>query len=318
MSHLDAPATVEDVAWLYRELLDREPESAAVVKRMTGTPLGELMLSFLDSEERARLQVALLTDRYRRDWPSGKVDIKASRKTLKALFNTARQTWSKLGESEPFWSVMTDPAYRAKTMDEASEQRFFETGAADVMAFREACIRNGLTLKTDGRVMDFGCGVGRLGVHLAGLFRSYLGVDISPAHLAEAKLRLDAVTAQAEVLLLDDFLNTYESYDCLFSVLVLQHNAPPVIAELMRVMIARLRPGGVGYVQIPHVLHDYSYSAEVHLADPLPVGEMEMHALPQAEVFRLLSEGNARPVEVVADGRAGTAGLSTTWLFVKT
>lgn len=318
MSLLDTPATAKEVTWLYRALLKREPESKAVTGQKVGTPVGHLMLDFLDSEERARLQVALLTDRYRRDWPKGQVDLRASKKTLKALFATARETWSALGESEPFWSVMTDPAYRAKALDEAAERRFFETGAEDVRAFREACARNGLALKADGRVMDFGCGVGRLGVHLAGQFRDYLGVDISPAHLAEAQARLGAVTSNAQVLLLDDFLKTYESYDCVFSVLVLQHNAPPVIAELLRVMIARLRPGGVGYVQIPHVLHDYSYSAEAHLADPLPVGEMEMHALPQAQVFRLLAAGGARPVEAMADGRAGTAGLSTTWLFVKT
>ena len=317
MSQLDAPATVDDVVRLYRALLSREPEASAVVQSMVGTPLGALILSILDSEERARLQVGLLNDRYRRNWPGGVVDIGASGETLAALFETARRTWSSLGESEPFWSVMTDPIYRAQALDAEAEARFFDTGAEDVAAFQAACARNGLTPRADGRVMDFGCGVGRLGVHLAGLFRSYLGVDISPAHLAEARARVRAVTTQAEVLLLDDFLKAYESYDCVFSVLVLQHNAPPVMAELLKVMIARLRPGGVGYVQIPHVLHGYGYSAEAHLADPLPVGEMEMHALPQSEVFRLLAAGGARPVEALADGRAGAAGLSTTWLFVK-
>ena len=245
------------------------------------------------------------------------VDIRASPENLKALFDTARRTWSKLGESEPFWSVMTDPAYRTAVLDKAAETHFFETGAEDVAAFTDACARNGIALKRDGRVVDFGCGVGRLGVHLARLFNGYLGVDISPAHLAEAGVRLATVTAGAEFRLLDDFLAGDEACDCVFSVLVMQHNAPPVMAELLRVLIARLRPGGVGYVQIPHVLHGYSYSAEAHLADPLPVGEMEMHALPQAEVFRLLAEGGARPVEALADGRPGPAGLSTTYLFRK-
>ena len=318
MSHLDRPATTEDVVWIYRALLEREPESEAVVQNMAGAPLGELILSFLGSEERARRRVGLLNERYRKAWPGGGVDIGASPETLKALFDTARRTWSKLGESEPYWSVMTDPAYRVSVLDEGAQAHFFETGAEDVAAFTEACARNGIALKREGWVVDFGCGVGRLGVHLARLFDGYLGVDISPAHLAEAGVRLAAVTDLAEFRLLDDFLGGDETCDCVFSVLVLQHNAPPVMAELLRVLIARLRPGGVGYIQIPHVLHGYSYSAEAHLADPLPVGEMEMHALPQAEVFRLLDEGGARLIEALADGRPGPAGLSTTYLFVKT
>lgn len=317
MTHLDRPATAEDVVWLYRNLLEREPESEAVVQGMIGTRLGDLMLSFLDSEERARRRIGLLNERYRKAWAGGAVDIDASPDTLAALFETARRTWSRLGESEPYWSVMTDPAYRASVLDEGAQAHFFQTGAEDVTAFTAACERNGIVLNRSGRVVDFGCGVGRLGVHLARLFDRYLGVDISPAHLAEARIRLEAVTGRADFRLLDDFLGEDESCDCVFSVLVLQHNAPPVMAELLRVLVARLRPGGVGYLQIPHVLHGYAYSAEAHLANPLPVGEMEMHALPQADVFRLLIDGGARPVEALADGRPGPAGLSTTYLFVK-
>lgn len=318
MSHLDRPATTEDVVWIYRALLEREPESEAVVQGMVGVRLGDLILSFLGSEERARRQVGLLNERYRSAWPGGVVDLTASPEALRSLFETARRTWSRLGEQEPFWSVMTDPAYRAAVLDEGAQARFFETGAEDVVAFTAACARNGIPLDRDGQVIDFGCGVGRLGVHLARQFGDYLGVDISPAHLAEAATRLATVTARADFRLLDDFLAGDDACACVFSVLVLQHNAPPVMAELLRVLIARLRPGGVGYLQIPHVLHGYAYSAEVHLANPHPVGEMEMHALPQAEVFRMLAEGGARLIEALADGRPGPAGLSTTYLFVKT
>jgi SAM-dependent methyltransferase len=317
MSHLERPATTEDVIWLYRALLDRGPETDAVLQGMVGQPLSRLIVDFLNSEERARLQVGLMNERYRRTWPGRAVDLNASQDTLKALFDTARRTWSRLGEEEPFWSVMTHPAYRSELLDEAGKATFFETGARDLATLKDACARNGLNLRTDGRVLDFGCGVGRVGVHLAAAFDRYLGVDISPAHLAEARVRLGAVTDRADFALLDDFVDSDQTYDCVFSVLVMQHNAPPVMAELMRVLIARLRPGGVGYIQIPHVLHGYAYSAAAHLADPLPVGQMEMHALPQGEVFRLLIEGGARPVEALADGRTGTAGLSTTYLFQK-
>lgn len=317
MSILDAPAGRDEVIALYRLLLGREPESAAVVDAHCGVALADLIRGFLDSEERARVRVGLLNERYRFDWPGGGVDLATSPDQLAALFETARRTWSRLGEVEPYWSVMTDPAYRAAALDAAAEALFFRTGAADVGAFLDACARNGVQPPAEGRVLDFGCGVGRLGVHLAGRFADYLGVDISPPHLAEAEARVAPHACRATFRPLPDFLAGDDRYDVLFSVLVLQHNAPPVMAELLRTLVDRLNPGGIGYVQIPHALHGYAYSAAAHLADPLPVGEMEMHALPQREVFALLEAGGARPLEAAADGRAGAAGLSTTWLFRK-
>lgn len=317
MSHLEAPAGRETVIGLYRLLLGRDPESEAVIAEALGLPVGRLIEGFLGSEERARRDVGLLNERYRRAWPSGPVDLTADPRTLAALLDMARDTWVRLGETEAYWSVMTDPAYRTQALDTAAEARFFDTGMEEVQAFLDACRRNGLEPPFEGRVLDFGCGVGRVGLHLARRFQSYLGVDISPPHLAEARARIRPLSSEAAFLTLPDFLAAETRFDVVFSVLVMQHSAPPVMAEMLRLLIARLNPGGVGYVQIPHALHGYAYSARAHLDRPLPVGEMEMHALPQSEVFRLLAEGGARPVEAAADGRAGTAGLSTTWLFVR-
>lgn len=317
ISQLDAPATPATVAALYRLLLGRNPEDADVVAAATGRPLALLIQDFLASEERARQEVAALTDRFRTAWPSGEIDVEAKPDELDALFEAARRTWVRLGAEEPYWSVMTDPAYKGEAMDAQAEARFFQSGGEDVRVFLEACRRNALTPPHDGTVLDFGCGVGRLGVHLARVFQTYHGVDISPPHLIEARRRLEMFGARASFSLLDDFIAADQTYDCLFSVLVLQHNAPPVMAELLSRLVTRLRPGGIGYVQIPYAVHDYRYSARAHIADPSPVGQMEMHALPHRTVFQLLQQGGARPVEAIADGRAGAAGLSTTWLFAK-
>jgi hypothetical protein len=53
----------EDVAWLYREMLRREPEGADVVARRVGRPLLEVVLEFTRSDEyRARARAATAAD----------------------------------------------------------------------------------------------------------------------------------------------------------------------------------------------------------------------------------------------------------------
>ena len=168
--------------------------------------------------------------------------------------------------------------------------------------------------------MDFGCGVGRLGVHLARSYQAYLGVDISAPHLRDARLAVEGVAGSSHVdfQLLPEWLEGVDRYDAAFSVIVLQHNPPPLIVELTRAILSRLNPGGVAWLQIPHTLYEYDYTVAGHLAQ-IEAGteEMEMHFLPQAEMFRLIEETGCRLRGALADGRAGTAGLSTTYLIVR-
>jgi hypothetical protein len=44
---------------------------------------------------------------------------------------------------------------------------------------------------------------------------------------------------------------------------------------------------------------------------------MEMHALPQHEVFKILYQNQCCPLEVIPDGKAGPSGVSLTFLAYK-
>lgn len=316
---LAAPLTRADVAALYRLVLSREPENEAVLQAAAGTPAMAFLRSILGSAEYRRLAVNRLTEEFLADLPQGEIQVAASEDELAALLDHARSTWAKFGAENPYWSVLTNDAFRGSRLESGElEASFFASGQGDVALFRAACARNGLALAADGTVLDFGCGVGRLGVHLAPMFGRYIGVDISAPHLQLAGDHLAAAgIANAELLQLSDFLDRSRpvDVDAFFSVIVLQHNPPPIICMLVRRLIASLRSGGVGYFQIPRALFDYSYSVAQHLAR---LGDgMEMHAVPQPAIFKLVADGGCDLIECLPDGRTGGAGLSSTYLVRK-
>lgn len=318
---LEQPLTAADVTALYRLFLRRDPESEAVVRAATGTPAADFVRGLLGSREYRRLAVNQLTEDMLAELPPGRVETAATDEQLAALLDHARATWIALGDGEPYWSVLTHDDFRGQALaSDVLERSFFDSGRAEVALFAAACARNGLSLATHGTVLDFGCGVARLGVHLAPLFARYIGVDISAPHLRLAAHHLtQAGLADYELLPLPEFLDTHRAIDvdAFFSVIVLQHNAPPLIALLLRRLIACLRSGGIGYFQVPRALFDYAYAPAEHIARMDASAGMEMHAMPQAALFRLIADGGCDLIECLPDGKTGGCGLSMTYLIRK-
>ncbi len=96
-----------------------------------------------------------------------------------------QESWEGLGRSEPFWSVLTGEEFKSDKITHQAQQVFFESGAAEIDLVRGLLRRADLVLPA-GKCLDYGCGVGRVTIHLAGLFDSVLGADISRPHLAIA------------------------------------------------------------------------------------------------------------------------------------
>ena len=102
------------------------------------------------------------------------------------------------------------------------------------------------------RILDFGCGVGRVLVPFAESTDEVVGVDISPSMLAEARRNCEARTlANVSLLPSDDTLSSVDgTFDLVHSCIVLQHievnRGRALFAELVR----RVRPGGCGALHV--------------------------------------------------------------------
>ena len=208
-----------------------------------------------------------------------------------------RQDWDELAEFNAEWAVLSDPETRFGGWD---QDRFFATGDSQIESTMAVAAELGLP-RAHRRVLDFGCGVGRLSRGLSRHFDRYTGVDISPEMIARA--RQIAGDAADRTFLANEApdLGQFETgqFDLVVSFLVLQHIADrdqirAYLAEFARV----LAPGGLIAFQIPDKLpliyriawrrRVYrlirALGVSVERAQRLRLHNMTMQALPESDV----------------------------------
>ncbi len=79
------------------------------------------------------------------------------------------------------------------------------------------------------------------------------------------------------------------AFDCFVSIIVLQHNLPPVIAFLLRTMLGKLSAGGLAYFQVSTFRKARTSGRPISQRRPSRQ-QMEMHVLPQAVVWNIAYE----------------------------
>jgi len=248
-------------------------------------------------------------------WPPIRIETSATPAQMRAMFDRVGAEWKMLGEADPHWSVLTAPEYKGEGIA-ANEEAFYATGAAELVEIECFLRRSGVELAPAGTVLELGCGVGRLTCALAERVREVVAVDISAPHLDVARRRLATKgignVRLAQLTRFDD-LAALPKCDLLMCFIVLQHNPPPVMAEMLATALARVRPGGHAAFQVASYLPNYSFSVADHLAST--VFGFEMHAIPQAVVFEILRKAGFQVLQVEEDTRVGSPEfLSHTFL----
>lgn len=313
--------SAEAVVWCYRLILGREPESDAVIAAYTQTAdLGTLRQIFLDSEEFQKSTAArqILSSLRRFESQPMRVDVEVTPTQLAELLRRIRACWQALGESQPHWSVMSDEQFRPGNI-ESSIQLFWNSGRRPVKDLEAILGRIGFGSLSDKVCVDYGCGVARVTTHLAPLFAQVHGYDVSASHLARARERMiECGIGNLELhLAAEDPLAPITPCDVFYSRLVLQHNPPPLIRQLLLVALQALRPGGVAVFQLATYAATYRFDVDAYLAQsPESVSEFEIHCFPQAEVFRLVAAQGCQVLEVHEDGAAGQPESCVSSLFV--
>jgi 2-polyprenyl-3-methyl-5-hydroxy-6-metoxy-1,4-benzoquinol methylase len=311
----------QDVIEAYWTLLGREPESHAVVREKIQTHTDAFDLwrniaggpEFKDAMNRARSDQAAFSDQVRAGyWARPRqIDFDVSPALMSKLVARVKAQWTVLGEQDPYWSVLTNPRYQRQNMDAGALAEFHDTGASDagiIALFEE---RTGSQVP-GGVCLELGCGVGRITRHLAKRFEKVIAVDISPGNLAICRDYMDeSGVTNVETVRLND-LNELEAlprFDMFYSLIVLQHNSPPIQRLIMRTLLSKLNPGGAALFQIPTDVENYSFDVADYLASPSPV--MEIHSMPKPVVLRLLREAGLDVLDMVMDEQLGSFGSHT-------
>jgi SAM-dependent methyltransferase len=309
-----------DVQWCYRVLLDREPESdAAIQSHRKHRDLAAAVRAFIAGAEfRKRWDSEKRADPVRTlplDVPRLAVQSRAAPAQLEALVALTQNAWANLGASTPHFSVLTNPVFLPENLP-GSIDAFWSSGDEPAAELTRIMARHGLHSDSLD-CLEYGCGVGRVSMKLARLFRQVIGYDFSAAHLELARQRATELGA-GNLRFIDCSTGVLEPLtpcDVFYSIMVLQHNPPPVIRALIGNALSALRPFGLAVFQVPTYILGYQFSLDAYLGDAAQ-RVMEMHCLPQHEIFALAAEHDCEVLEVREDDYTGFRDIYVSNSFV--
>lgn len=248
--------------------------------------------------------------------PALPIDTVATNQELALCVAKIKTAWEHLGAAKPHFSVLSGEQFLPENLG-ASAESFWASGRSEAAMVQNLLRRYGFTALANGTCVEYGCGVGRVTMNFAGMFTTVHAYDISANHLAIAKQRADELAVNNVIFHLcsEHFLDEISPCDFFYSVIVFQHNPPPIIAELIRKALGSLRKGGIAIFQVPTYIVGYRFIlAEWLLADHTL--DMQMHCLPQAQIFKLISDANCMMLEVREDNWTGAPDTYISNTFV--
>jgi 2-polyprenyl-3-methyl-5-hydroxy-6-metoxy-1,4-benzoquinol methylase len=190
----------------------------------------------------------------------------------------SRQYWDRHAAVDPLWTVL---AFPDKSGGRWPLQEFMKTGEREIALLFHRFAELQLPLPRR-YALDFGCGVGRLTQALARRHDRVAGADISPVMIDLAR-RLNRYPDRAEYLCtaasgLDTLRD--QSFDCIYSNIVLQHVAPELSVPYLHEFFRLLEPNGLLVFQLPShrdsprdaeikAMPDDAYRGAIALAAPV-------------------------------------------------
>jgi len=305
----EAKLARELCADFYRGILGREPDEDGLradveaLRRTDGVPV--ILRDMNRSEEARNLLAAARTVSlgggiHRFDLPPEDIESRCAPEELARAWSRVRAVWERLGVLSPHHSVVSEERFEPSQFS-GHEDAFWESGVSEAATLLGLLRRHGISESDWSRMdcVEFGCGVGRVTFALAPHVRRVEAWDISAPHLRLAQERM-ALVGAANIAFRHCTLppkGTLLPCDLFYSRIVFQHNPPPVIRELIAAALQSLKPGGTAIFQLPVHSPRYRFRTSEWLErqDSL---DMEMHCLPQAQVFELIAECGCSLLEV--------------------
>jgi len=197
-----------------------------------------------------------------------------------------QSNWDALAKINPMWAVLTNS-------ERWQVEEFFETGVMEIDALMQYIEKSLQFSFEKGKVLDFGCGVGRLSQALAEYFDEVYGVDIAPSMVELAREYNKYGDKCKYYLNSADNLNIFpdNTFDFIYSNITLQHIEPRYTRNYIKEFLRILVPGGLLVFQLPSELI-VSNTVKRVIKRMLPVAVLELY---RRMKYRLISFWSAQP-----------------------
>src|SRR5215208_2984984 len=156
--------------------------------------------------------------------------------------------WERYGKLDSYFGVYTEAQYKTENLDASALEKLFRSGEENVRSLLKVAQEHFDSGFQPTRALDFGCGVGRLTIPLAGMCSHVVGADVAPSMLEEARRNVrNKAISNVDLVVADDKLSRVTgTFDLLVSFNVFQHIVPRRGKTILEAMIARLEEGGFG------------------------------------------------------------------------
>jgi 2-polyprenyl-3-methyl-5-hydroxy-6-metoxy-1,4-benzoquinol methylase len=182
--------------------------------------------------------------------------------------------WEKWGKQDPYYGVLTHEKFRSQNLTDEAKKEFFESGKRDVHHLLEVCrsrIDQGFLPR---KVLDFGCGVGRVLIPLGAVANHVVGLDVSESMLKEARKNCNEYDVRNVSLLKsdDDLSQLTGCFDLIHSCIVFQHIPIERGMCIFTNLLSHLEEGGICAIQFTYSRTVYGKTYEMRpVEQPLTI-----------------------------------------------
>jgi SAM-dependent methyltransferase len=209
--------------------------------------------------------------------------------------------WNIMGKTMAFWSVLTGLPKNDSLITPDLVKEFYASGPRHVQAVvSQMQFEYSPSWKVQGDVLDFGCGLGRLGSAFAQQpdVTAVTCVEQSVHHVLKTKKFVDKSTHRGQfypIVSGPDLLGALHQhkkvpkcYDFVHTAIVMQHMIAPLMTVYLEQFCDALKPGGTMWVQVPFKTPFKTACTAADRHDYHEQGGMQMHYIPQKDAIAIL------------------------------
>jgi SAM-dependent methyltransferase len=187
--------------------------------------------------------------------------------------------WEEWGRRDPYFGVITQPRFRLSAMDQLAKQEFFDSGASHANHVLATIRRHIDPNFTPKKILDFGCGVGRLLIPFAAVAEEVVGLDVSQSMLREARRNCDERQLRnVRLICSDDRLSgVTDTYNLVHSCIVFQHIPVNRGRTILKRLLQHVSSGGVAAIHLTYSKTRFEPTHGVAPAEMTPVAQRERH-----------------------------------------